>query len=215
MTKTLRRLPVDENVVKLQKLLSSNGYFADRLPPHGIFEDITHENVVLFQQQHIDKDGVPLEADGVVGNKTWWALKHPSGNAQRNHFQAIIPSGLTSTRQQLLELIFEEHAKPVFEVPDGSNRSPHIDYYWGTTGVIGLPWCCAFVSWALFEILGSYPINGRHHLGVQDMWREARQNGLGTPEPKPGDIFIQVKESGKGHTGFVVSVSADGKHIYT
>jgi len=47
------------------------------------------------------------------------------------------------------------------------------------------------------------------------MWREARQNGLGTPEPKPGDIFIQVKESGKGHTGFVVSVSADGKHIYT
>jgi len=215
MAKTLRRLEADENVVKLQKLLSSNGYFADRLPPNGIFEDVTHENVVLFQQQHIDKDGVPLEADGVVGDKTWWALKNPSGDAQRNHFQARIPDGLTTRRKQLLELIYEEHAKPVFEVPDGSNRSPQIDNYWGSTGVIGSPWCCAFVSWALSESLGNYPINGKHHLGVQNMWREARQLGLDTSEPKPGDIFIQIKESGKGHTGFIVSVSSDGKHIYT
>jgi hypothetical protein len=215
MAKTLRRLEADKYVVKLQKLLSSNGYFTDRLPPNGIFEDVTHDNVVLFQLQHIDKYGAPLEPDGIVGDKTWWALKHPSGNAQRNHFQAIIPYGLTIKRSHLLELIFEEHGKPVFEVPDGSNRSQHIDSYWGPTGVIGLPWCCAFVSWALFELLGSYPVNGKHHLGVQDMWREARQLGLETSEPKPGDIFIQIKESGKGHTGFVVSVSPDGNHIYT
>ena len=215
MTKILRRLEADDSVVELQKLLSSNGYFADRLPPHGIFEDVTHENVVLFQQQHIDKDGVTLEADGVVGKNTWWALKNPSGEAQRNHFHATIPDGLTDRRRQLLELIYEEHAKPVFEVPDGSNRSPQIDDYWGSTGVIGAAWCCAFVSWALFELLGGYPINGTHHLGVQRMWREARQLDLGTADPKPGDVFIQIKESGKGHTGFVVGVSLDGQHIYT
>jgi len=68
---------------------------------------------------------------------------------------------------------------------------------------------------SLFESLGNYPINGKHHLGVQNMWRESRQLGMESSEPKPGDIFIQIKESGKGHTGFVVSVSTDGRHIYT
>lgn len=215
MAKTLRKLEADGNVIELQRLLSANGYFADRLPAHGIFEDVTHENVVLFQQQHIDRGAIPLKTDGVVGKKTWWALKNPSGEAQRNHFQPVIPDALTHSRQQLLELIYTEHAKPVFEVPDGSNRSLHIDSYWGSTGVIGQPWCCAFVSWTLHDLLGEYPINGKHHLGVQNMWREARRLGMGTQDPKPGDIFIQIKPSGQGHTGFVTGVSEDGEHVYT
>jgi hypothetical protein len=195
--------------------LSSNGYFKEQTPPHGIFEDITYENVVVFQMQHVDKDGIPLEPDGVVGDKTWWALKNPSGEAQRNHFRPVIPDGLTARRHQLLSLIYEEHAKPVFEIPDGSNRSPDIDGYWGRTGAIGAPWCCAFVSWALHEVLGSYPVEGAHHIGVQNMWRAACRVDLDTPEPKPGDVFIQIKSGGKGHTGFVVGVSKDGQSIYT
>jgi len=215
MPKTLRRLEPDRHVVRLQSLLSSHGYFADRTPPHGIFEDVTHDNVVLFQLQHIARNGVPLEADGVVGEKTWWALENPSGEAQRNHFQPVVPDGLTTKRRQLLELIYEEHAKPVFEVPDGSNRSPEIDGYWGQTGIIGQPWCCAFVSWALNELLGSYPVNGKHHVGVQNMWRAACRENMQTSNPKPGDVFIQIKSGGKGHTGFVVGVSSDQKSIYT
>ncbi len=215
MPKTLRRLKADRDVMRLQHLLSSHGYFKDRIPSDGIFEDITHENVVLFQLQHVDQNGNPLDADGVVGAKTWWALQNPSGEAQRNHLEPVIPEGLTGKRRQLLEVIYEEHGKPVFEVPDGSNRSPDIDDYWGPTGVIGLPWCCAFVSWALHEVLGSYPIGGKHHLGVQNMWRNARQLGMEASHPKPGDVFIQIKSGGKGHTGFVVGVSADGQSIYT
>ncbi len=215
MPKTLHRLEADKEVVRLQHLLSANGYFKERMPSNGIFEDITFENVVLFQLQHVDNKGIPLEADGVVGKKTWWALENPSGEAQRNHFQPFIPDGLTNRRRQLLNLIFEEHAKPVFEVPDGSNRSPDIDNYWGVTGVIGLPWCCAFVSWALNETLGFYPIGGQHHLGVQNMWREAQRNDMAAPEPKPGDIFIQIKSGGKGHTGFVVGLSTDEQSVYT
>jgi len=36
---------------------------------------------------------------------------------------------------------------------------------------------------------------------------------MDTPDSKPGDVFIQIKTGGKGHTGFVVSVSEDGKSI--
>lgn len=215
MPNTLRRLEPDPDVVGLQGLLSSHGYFEGRTPPNGIFEDVTYENVVLFQLQHIDTEGVALEPDGVVGEKTWWALNNPSGDAQRNHFQPVIPEGLTARRRQLLELIYEEHAKPVFEVPDGSNRSLDIDGYWGQTGVIGRPWCCAFVSWSLNEVLGSYPVGGKHHLGVQRMWRAALQANMESLNPKPGDVFIQIKSGGKGHTGFVVGVSPDGQFIYT
>lgn len=215
MPKVLRKIEPDADVIRLQRLLRANGYFADANPPRGIFDQLTHDEVVVFQTQHLDRDGQPLAADGVVGRKTWWALDNPSGEAQRSHLAPRIVEGLSDPRRNLLELVYEEHAKPVFEDPDGSNRSPHIDQYWGPTGVIGLPWCCAFVSWALHKVLGEYPIGGRHHLGVQNMWRQARRDGLGSSEPKPGDVFIQIKSGGKGHTGFVVAVSPDGRHIYT
>lgn len=215
MPANLRRLLPEPEVVKLQHLLSSHGYFDDRQPPNGLFEDITHENVLLFQLQHIDKQGCSLTSDGIVGTKTWWALKNASGSSQRNNFLAVIPEGLTTKRRLLLETIYGEHDKPVFEIPDGSNRSPEIDNYWGATGVIGKAWCCAFVSWVLKETLGGYPIEGKHHIGVQRMWRAAMRSEMSTDEPKPGDIFIQIKSQGRGHTGFVVGVSADGDTIYT
>ena len=215
MPKTLKRMKADRDVVLLQKILGSNGYFADQTPSHGIFDDITHHNVTLFQLQHIDKDGNQLAPDGVVGEKTWWALKNPSGVEQKNHYIPYIPNGLTNKRRQLLELLFEEHSKPVFEVPDGTNRSPDIDNYWGNTGLKGYAWCCAFVSWALYEILGKYPIPGGHHVGVQKMWRSAAKVDLDTKDPKPGDIFIQIKSGGMGHTGFVVGITENKKTIYT
>lgn len=211
----LKRPAPDKDVVTLQRLLSSNGYFVDRIPSDGLFDDITHENVELFQLQHLGPDGEPLLVDGIVGKSTWWALENPSGAAQRNHLTIATPSGLTQQRQHIIDVVHEEHSKPVFEVPDGSNRSTDIDRYWGKTGVIGQPWCCAFVSWVLNDVLGEYPINGKHHLGVQKMWREARQLGFEVHDPKPGDIFVQIKSGGKGHTGFVIGVSPDNQLIYT
>lgn len=215
MPKTLRRLKPDPAVVRLQTVLAANGYFRASTPAHGIFEDVTHAEVELFQLQHQGPDGRPLTVDGIVGSSTWWALGNASGDAQRSHLAAVIPDRISQIRRTLLEVILAEHEKDVREVPDGSNRGPHIDGYWGDTGVIGQPWCCAFVSWALHETLGRYPIAGGHHLGVQTMWRAARQAGLGTPEPKPGDLFIQIMAGGKGHTGFVIGVTPDGSAIHS
>jgi hypothetical protein len=185
------------------------------VPDGGIFDDRTLSAVELFQLQHVDDRGLFLKSDGKVGQKTWWALLNPSGDSQKNNLPAQPTAGLTVTRRSLLEKLDLEHQKPVVEKPDGSNRSPDIDRYFGKTGIFGKPWCCAFVSWALGETLGQFPIGAKHHLGVQVMWVDALRLGLETTIPKPGDVFIQLKSRGTGHTGFVVGVSSDGNVIYT
>ena len=48
MQNTLKQLLPESDVIILQQLLSSNGYFEDIKPPHGLFDRITFDNVVLF-----------------------------------------------------------------------------------------------------------------------------------------------------------------------
>ncbi len=212
---TLKELIRDPDVLHLQRLLLSNGYVDGGLSVTGFFDEVTARNVTIFQLQHLDERGEQLEATGVVDAKTWWALEHPSGEAQHSALTVQTSEGLTEGRRRLVEMLVEEHAKPVFESPDGSNRSEDIDRYWGETGLTGLPWCCAFVSWALRENFGESPIGGNHHLSVQAMWRESRRLGFEVPDPKPGDLFVQIRAGGKGHTGFVVGVSYEDDLIYT
>jgi hypothetical protein len=214
MTRVLKPLEQDSDVVRLQGLLAANGYFKQSVPARGLFDQVTFQAVELFQTQHVNEAGLALDIDGVVGSDTWWALENASGDKQRNHFEPVIPKGVSDPRIRLLELVLAEHRKPVLENPDGSNRSPEIDSYWGDTGLKGYAWCCAFVSWALSESLGHYPIE-KHHVGVQNMSRAAKRLMLDSKVPKPGDIFMQIFSGGKGHTGFVLGVSPDEKFIYT
>jgi hypothetical protein len=210
---TLRRGAKGPAVAEVQRILLAEGY--ENVPQNGVFDEVTLQAVELFQLQHVDDRGVQLKADGDIGARTWWALLNPSGDAQRNHLPAPERKGLTDTRQKLLEVLDREHKKNVAERPAGSNRSPDIDRYWGKTGVIGHPWCCAFVSWALNEALTKFPIGGTHHLSVQRMWVAARDLGMEVKEPKPGDVFVQIKSGGTGHTGFVVGLSKDGNTVLT
>lgn len=80
MPKVLRQLEMDPDVELLQGLLSANGYFEVNVPQKGLFEAMTHQATVLFQSQHLDQSGAPLDADGIVGGKTWWALENPGNN---------------------------------------------------------------------------------------------------------------------------------------
>ena len=217
----LRSSEIDTNVQHLQRLLLSNGYGAGYHSPlfvTGFFGDNTEDQVEMFQLQHIGSDGEQLDSDGIVGAQTWWALENPSGASQKNNithsdFSAI--AGLTAIRASLIALLLEEHEKDVCETPDGSNQSRDIDQYWGELKIRGRPWCCAYVSWALFETLSDHPIGGVHNIGVIRMSRTAVRAGFEVMMPKPGDIFVQEKRRGKGHTGFVIGVSRDGQSIYT
>jgi hypothetical protein len=200
-------------VTQVQGILAQQGY--QDVPRHGVFDEAMLRVVELFQLQHVDERGLALSSDGKIGSHTWWALLNPSGDAQKLNLTPPPPVGLTAARTSLLALLDKEHAKPVFESPDGSNRSADIDRYWGRTGVIAQPWCCAFVSWALNEALQQLPIGGKHHVSVQGMWVVAKELGMAVSAPKPGDVFIQLKSAGTGHTGFVVGVSKDGQTIYT
>ena len=169
-------------------------------------------SVELFQLQHVDRRGVPLEADGVVGPDTWWALENPSGVSQRNGYTLALPprAKLTPVRVKLQDILVAEYRKDVKEIPDGSNRAAGtIDTYWGTTGIIGQPWCCALVSEMLRRALGRYPL-GEHFVSVQEMYQRALELGLVVKHPRPFDIFIQLKSGGKGHTGFGSAFSVNG-----
>jgi hypothetical protein len=210
---TLRAGARGDSVVELQRILLSLGYTDFSIT--GVLDEATNQAVELFQLQHIDSSGRPLASDGVVGPKTWWALDNPSGDAQESFMPTPPVGGLTPTRRKLLEILDREHQKPVSESPDGSNRSKDIDRYFGNTGLRGQPWCCAFVSWALERALGEFPIGGIHHPGVQRMWVMANDLGMAVDQPKPGDLFIQIKSKGTGHTGFVIGVSEDGRSVYT
>lgn len=65
-TKELRKNDTGEEVLQLQTWLSDLGYLVDET---GVFGGKTHAAVVAFQ---IDEG---LEADGIVGSKTWGRLK--------------------------------------------------------------------------------------------------------------------------------------------
>ena len=210
---TLRHGAKGSLVLELQTLLAKQAY--EGVPLSGTFDEATLAAVELFQLQHVDERGVALKSDGEVGPRTWWALLNPSGDPQRSFLATPSVQGLTPARKKLLAVLDAEHKKPVFETPDGSNRSKDIDAYFGETGIRGKPWCCAFVSWALVQALGKAPINGNYYLGVQLMWVAAKERGLEETQPKPGDVFVQLKSAGTGHTGFVVGLSADGHTVYT
>jgi len=79
----LRFGDVGDEVKVLQSLLQSQGYFSAALGGH--FQEKTRQAVVYFQQTHLGRDGKPLEADGEVGDDTWWALYHPSGMLEKSH----------------------------------------------------------------------------------------------------------------------------------
>lgn len=97
------------------------------------------------------------------------------------------------------------------EVPRGSNRGPMVDQYLASIGLNpGFAWCCAFVFWCHREAAAHF---GAKNLmpktgGVMDLWNRSVKYRV--DKPRAGDVFIIDSGNGKGHTGFVESVRADG-----
>lgn len=207
---TIRPTEADHNILLLQQQLQRVGFGgsfrADGFPSAELWDSVR-----LFQMQHIGPNGLALGVDGVVGPGTWWALDNPSGAPQRNGFTLALP--LTGTlkplREQVMTVVVDEYWKDVHEDPDGSNRSKVIDTYWANTGIIGQPWCCAFVSTMLTRALKRHPL-GAHYVSVAKLVNRARELGLITKYPRPWDLFAQLRADGSGHVGFASAFSHDG-----
>lgn len=209
------------DVERLHELLAKSGAVDILDKDFRTFTKKTRDAVIYFQQIHLASDGVPLTVDGAVGINTWWALRHQHGDLQRSLIKPGIPEGLSEQRQHYLSIPLGEHVKGVRERPNGSNRSKEIDKYlplWWLEKNLplakGMPWCCFCVSWCDHKALGHYTLKRRYGSCKQAM-NAAKKADLwharGSYSPIPGDWFIMDYGGGKGHIGFVLRISDNGK----
>ncbi|MDX2343257.1 MAG: peptidoglycan-binding protein [Acidimicrobiia bacterium] len=211
---TLRRGDNGSTVVDLQQLLVAQG--ALDASTSGSFLNLTEAAVYYFQETHLGPDGQFLEADGIVGPATWWALHHPSGRPQASDLAWDIPAGIGGLRRTQLEIVLRERQAGVKERPDGANWGGGVEKYRGAKGA---PWCCYFWSWGTKQALGRYPLGAK--LGrCMTAWTRAQDRGMahrkGDYRPIPGDAFVMLYRddagnfTGRGHIGFVLRVEVVG-----
>ncbi len=104
----------------------------------------------------------------------------------------------------------------VRETPGQPNRGPEVDEYLRAVGLepdpkknpnapaAGYSWCLAFIVWCHRKAGVKIP---RYAL-VKQFWENVEAHRVENPEP--GDIFIHLRDDGKGHVGFVEAVLEDG-----
>jgi len=222
---TLRLGNRGQKVKELQQILKAQGFYYDKVD--GVFGRKTYEAVIYFQMTHIDWEGKPLTPDGIVGEKTWWALRHPSGSYQRNFIEARVPEGVTPMRGALLSLALKEWRAGAREEPDGSNYGNGVSRYYdifGSPHPSPMAWCSVFWNWVWKKALNILPL-GYPEPSTTRVYLWAKERGyLKDPKsysPKPADAFILQKrdEDGnllwRGHIGFVLSVSQEGEAFNT
>lgn len=203
--------------------LREQGFWPASSIPETFTSEVEHW-VYDFQRTHLGPDGRFLQVDGVVGPKTWWALRNAAFEAQRSHLVASVPRDLTPLRARVLQVALGEHEVGVCESPNGSNRGPELDKYlpdWITEGrAVGPAWCCFFYSWVVKTALGHWPLKQREgscqraraRAGELKLWTV---KGLRGERPFPADAFVMDRGGGHGHIGFVLRVSEDGARINT
>ena len=135
-------------VGRIQQALIEAGYTVPQTESMAsVFGEGTYEAIRAFQASHLGPGGHPLTEDGIVGDDTWFALKHPglAGSARY-----IAPTWRCEPLQEriavrsVLALAVGEIG--VFEDPDGSNDGPRIRQY-TAPNFIGDSWCALFASW--------------------------------------------------------------------
>lgn len=224
MRPTIRRWSKGDAVAEAHAVLAAQGFQPGKLGKTPLFNAAMHRATVHFQETHLDEDGQPLVVDGWIGEKTWWALDHPDGEAQSLGVPLHTPGVLHGDRLKLIDLAQSHHG--VKEIPNGSNRGDLIDTWTRWTdarGKKGPPWCAYFVSKMVHGVVGSWPLGGRIGSCYQSM-RRAKARGMYRDRnagPTPGDQFVMLytarggKLTYRGHTGLVTAVSEDETQIAT
>jgi hypothetical protein len=191
------------------------------LDAKGVFGPRTKASVRLFQARNVDVEGRPLRQDGEVGSLTWAAL-----------FGHDAVPAATEAKTPLLAAVLEAAAGQVGvrERPKDSNSGPEVDEFLRRAGVpLSLPptkkpWCCAFVYWCFDETARALVRSNVmvRTAGCLDHWNRAPARGASRLSARkaiddpalvtPGMVFIMDFGEGRGHTGFVESVSGGILH---
>lgn len=194
----------DQAIVKMiAKALADHGY-AVTSPP-GIFDKAFKSLLKLYQSQHFDTSGRPLEVDGEAGSMTWGALFGAETDVVANASIATAALGMAVTQLG------------VMEVPAGSNTGPQVNRYLASVDLHpGAYWCMAFVYWCFSQASqtggASNPFPKTGH--CLTAWNKVkakspqriitRAQAIADPTlVKPGQVFIHDYGGGHGHTGFV------------
>jgi hypothetical protein len=181
----------------------------------------TEKAVKLFQLNFTDKDGQPLQVDGVIGPATWGSL----------FGSATIPPVTSHKMPEFLKEVLEIASEQVGirENPIGSNRGPKVDEYIRSLGLNpssgSFPWCVAFVYWCFNKASVN---QGRNNpvfktAGVHELWNKSRNQAFvrritsrqannSFKLVQPGQIFCIDFGSGRGHVGLVESIT-NGKLV--
>jgi len=204
----------DPNVKLVQQRLKELG-----INPGTVDSDFgphTENAVRLFQARSTDETGQPLEADGVVGPKTWTAL------FARGTTPVIIPPPPPPPSNLVAALLdFAADEVGVREQPIGSNRGPRVDQYIRSVGLDptedSYPWCMAFVFFCYMQATQKV---GAQNLvpkdgSVHSSWAKSRNKpGVTTVTAaaaranpalvKPGMVFFIDTGNQHGHAGIIV-----------
>lgn len=168
------------DVLALQRALRSHGA---AIAADGVFGRRTAAAVRHFQRQH------HLEADGVVGPKTWRALGvhvHPTA-----HHLGKGPGAAIAWAQAQVDARITEH-------PAGSNRGVPVetwqrDIAGGAGYLVGLAWCGVFLGEALKH--GGVHVTARvaSCAAIEDDARAGRNGFLrlvSYDDARPGDAML-------------------------
>lgn len=144
------------------------------------------QQIERFQSYSIDWNGEPLDTDGDIGPKTQWAMDLRSCGWTREN---VVKTALDYVG--------------VAEDPIGSNRSTQIDEFAKPSGLEGIKWCCAFVSYIMRKCEVPWPV---YYTSVFTMASQLKDR-ITLLNPLPGDLFFFTRTDGSGHTGIVTGVS--------
>lgn len=160
----------------------------------GDFGNITEQALKNWQQQN------GLVADGIAGEKTLTKMGLLVDTAP-------VASGVLAT-ETIATAVTQ---LGVEESPRGSNAGPVVEQYLKSVGLgKGNAWCMAFVYWCTQQAAAKTGIVNplKKTAGVMAQWNE--RPALRKSVPQAGDVFIIDHGAGKGHTGFVEKILANG-----
>ncbi len=202
-------------VKTLQELLRELDY---NVPVTGIFDNATYAAVRSFQASHLDKHGIPLKVDGVVGDITWWALSNPRTSVSHGvidftKMPDAAMGGSAIGRAALMAAIGELKAG-AGEI-GGNNQGKWVKKYLDPVPLgVGNAWCAAFLSWCFLQAVGGdkAKMPFRYTAGARDLFNQLKNKCLAIKDagpayiPQPGDIVAWWRvsmASGLGHIAIV------------